>query len=283
MTDGGIFDRLLDDAAVFPPGNAPLTDAVADHLATRARPRGRFVGPFVCPAGRVEELAAALGSPAAAPPSGAPTDQPGALDLVLVGDGRSLADGVHAVLADDRLRLRAVEATAGAALPGGLPDDVAGVVEVGLDDGVAQRLRDLRRAGHRAKLRTGGLVAEAFPDEAALARALVACVASGVAMKLTAGLHSAVRHRDPVTGFEHHGFLNVLLALDAALEGAGPAAVAEVLGDGDGDRVARSVADLEPGQAARARRTLRSIGTCSIDEPLADLVALGLVDPGDVA
>ena len=39
--------------------------------------------------------------------------------------------------------------------------------------------------------------------------------------KCTAGLHNAVRHRAADTGFEHHGFLNVLLATRQAFDGAG--------------------------------------------------------------
>ena len=49
--------------------------------------------------------------------------------------------------------------------------------------------------------------------------------------KCTAGLHHAVRHRAADTGFEHHGFLNVLLAVAAALTGEDAGEVAAELAD----------------------------------------------------
>ena len=47
----GLFDELLgglcDDAALFPPGNLPLADAVPAHLAHLASEHRGLVGPFI--------------------------------------------------------------------------------------------------------------------------------------------------------------------------------------------------------------------------------------------
>ena len=99
-----------------------------------------------------------------------------------------------------------------------------------------------------------------------------------VAFKCTAGLHHAVRHADGDTGFEHHGFLNVLLAVAAALRGADPRDVAVVLCDQEAEDVAAQVASIGPEEAAMVRSLFTSFGTCSTDEPVADLAALGLAD-----
>ena len=52
-----LLDGLIDDAALFPPGNAPMPAAVAGAPASTARPSyAELVGPFLCPASRVGEL-----------------------------------------------------------------------------------------------------------------------------------------------------------------------------------------------------------------------------------
>ena len=43
--------QLIDDAALFPPGNAPMPAAVAAHRRHRAAAYRELVGPFLCPAG----------------------------------------------------------------------------------------------------------------------------------------------------------------------------------------------------------------------------------------
>ena len=128
--------------------------------------------------------------------------------------------------------------------------------------------------GHRAKLRTGGVRAALFPPPEELAAILRACVVRGVALKCTAGLHSAVRHTDPATGFTHHGFLNLLAACDALAAG-GPAAAAERwLRQDDAGAL---VGGWSPDRVARARAVFTSFGTCSVLEPVDDLIALGLL------
>jgi len=41
------YAALVDDAAIFPPGNAPLDAAVRDYLAHAGTPYAALVGPFV--------------------------------------------------------------------------------------------------------------------------------------------------------------------------------------------------------------------------------------------
>ena len=80
-----------------------------------------------------------------------------------------------------------------------------------------------------AKFRTGGLAAELFPTPVELAAVICACRDRQLPFKLTAGLHHAVRHNDPETGFTHHGFVNILAATLAAVDGAEVVDVAERL------------------------------------------------------
>jgi hypothetical protein len=137
----------------------------------------------------------------------------------------------------------------------------------------------LAGAGHRAKLRTGGLRADLFPSPTELAGTLAACVRRGTPLKCTAGLHNAVRHTDPKTGFPHHGFLNVLVAVDALAAGASALAAVDLLGEDDGTGLAAAVRTWPADRIARARGVFTSFGTCSVLEPVDDLVRLSLLSP----
>ena len=140
----------------------------------------------------------------------------------------------------------------------------------------------LRERGRR--LRTLGDVPD-HADHAAVrhrrdavgVRPLVAAVDAGLACKATAGLHHAVRHRDPLTGFDHHGFLNLLLAVSRAVQRAPDADVVRVLAiDDAGSLVGAARAVTEP--VARATRdVLVAYGSCSTADPVADLTALDLI------
>jgi hypothetical protein len=140
-----------------------------------------------------------------------------------------------------------------------LPWDAAG--RAGLDELRAWRGR---RPVH-AKFRTGGAV---VPPVDALAERIAACH-SGVplAFKCTAGLHSAVRHDGA------HGFLNVLVAAGTAARGGPVDEVAAALAETSGDRLVAAFGRLGTAGA------FQSFGSCSVDEPLADLVDLGLWSP----
>jgi hypothetical protein len=132
----------------------------------------------------------------------------------------------------------------------------------------------------RAKLRTGGATAAAFPTPAEVATFVVTCVALGLPFKATAGLHHPVRHESSVPGATEHGFLNLLAATRCALAGDAEATLAALATTHASDLDAASATfrgvggDIEPGQV---RATCRSIGTCSIAEPAGHLHDLGLV------
>ncbi|MEO5708608.1 MAG: hypothetical protein ABIQ59_02135, partial [Nocardioidaceae bacterium] len=129
-------------------------------------------------------------------------------------------------------------------------------------------LDEISLAGLRLKFRTGGVTADAFPSVAELAASIDAALDRETPFKCTAGLHDAVRHTDPETGFEHHGFLNVLLATRVALDG------------GDVEAALSSVtpaAELpSPESCASARRWFTSFGSCSVLDVREDLVDLDL-------
>jgi hypothetical protein len=275
-----LFTGLVDDAAVFPPGSATLPEAVAAHRRHRAAWYADLVGPLLLPASALPELPALLG----------PDEQ---LEIGVVGDVPiarlyQLRDQV-----DSRIRIRQVEAAVakrgedpqpGLAELVGLPahlDDADVYAEIPLTWGLLgalDRLAAERAAGKRiaAKFRTGGLAAELFPTPVELAAVIGACRDRKLPFKLTAGLHHAIRHIDPETGFTHHGFVNILAATAAGDAGAEVTEMAELLAATD---------PVPLVEAARSRRDQNrplwiGFGSCSVMEPLIDLVRLGLVNGG---
>ncbi|MFJ4096431.1 hypothetical protein ACIPYS_33065 [Kitasatospora sp. NPDC089913] len=270
-----LFQGLFDDAAVFPPGNLPVAEAVPAHLAHRAARYAEAVGPLLCGAGRLGELAAAAHAVGG-------TGSRLRVGLVLPGGSSELGPALTAaapfLVAGVELATRdAREAVA--ALDLLLPPDVPAAVELPREllrgDGLEEVLDVLVDSPYRAKFRTGGVVAGAFPDEAELAGFLTGCAQRGLPYKCTAGLHHAVRHTDPATGFEHHGFLNVLLA---AAE-TDPKAAADILAERSGEALAEAARSLTDRQVTVIRNSFTAFGTCSIAEPLDDLAALGLLSP----
>ena len=144
----------------------------------------------------------------------------------------------------------------------------AGETYVEVDPELASGLvEELARNGARLKLRCG----PAVPSVEALAAAIRACTEQSLPFKATAGLHHAVRQDG------QHGFVNLLAAAvfddeEAALSEEEPSAF-RVEGDAFRwrDRTA-SAAEIE-----RARELFVAFGSCSFDEPVDDLRALGLL------
>jgi hypothetical protein len=276
-----LFARLCDDAALFPPGNAPAAQAVLAHRAHKVSWYRDLVGPFLAAPKHLTGVAKAA------------RDHETLVQLALVvpdGPG-SLAGAVRATAGEPGIELVGVELACAAdgspaeaareavwALDRELPLGVGGVVEVRRGAGIAEALDVLAASSFRAKLRTGGTVAQAFPTEAELAEFIVGCVVRRLPFKCTAGLHEAVRHTDKATGFEHHGFLNILTATGAAVQGADAAVVASVLGVRSGPELVSALRQLTPDAVGRTRRAFTAYGTCSIAEPLADLVSFGALE-----
>jgi hypothetical protein len=278
-----LFARLVDDAAVFPPGSASVPDAVAGHRAHRAAWYAELVGPLLLP---VSALATAGGhlEPEERLAVGVIGDVPIDRLAAAVEDAERAAPRLAVTQVEAATAKRGEDPQPGIAhlleLAAGRPGiDV--YAEVPLTWGLLAALDTIagaREGGVRiaAKFRTGGLAAELFPTPVELAAVICACRDRGLPFKLTAGLHHALRHTDPETGFTHHGFLNILVGTAAAVDGAEVAEVAELLAATD------PVPLIEPARARRDgdRALWVGFGSCSMIEPLTDLIRLGLVNGG---
>jgi hypothetical protein len=141
-----------------------------------------------------------------------------------------------------------------------------------------------------AKVRCGGKTADAFPTPEEVALVVAACREQGIPFKATAGLHHPFRHLDTATGFTQHGFLNVVgAAILGRARGLDEETLATLLADDapghfelSPDRFRWQGVSVRADEIEDARRDLFvAYGSCSIDEPVEDLVALGVLLSGD--
>jgi hypothetical protein len=129
-----------------------------------------------------------------------------------------------------------------------------------------------------AKVRTGGLSADATPAPETLAAFLCGAAARRLPFKATAGLHHPIRST-------MHGFLNVFVAATFAWLGMDEATVTQLLNETDpqafkflDDGLRWREWRASTAEVAEARRDFaHSFGSCSFEEPLDDLRTLGLV------
>jgi hypothetical protein len=275
-----LFRHLVDDAAMFPPGELPLAQAVAAHREHRQAEYADLVGPFVCTDENLMKVAAEARA------TGGPLE----VSVVITGGAGGIEPAVRygdrsadVVVKAIEVRLRAEDDLSRNALRvvracDDCLDEENAFVEIGLDGAWERALDVVADAGYAAKLRTGGLDPSLFPTAEQIAAFITACLDREVAFKCTAGLHNAVRHTAADTGFEHHGFLNVLLATRASLDGSSQDEQAAILESRDGETLAAKALELSEDQAVSTRRWFTSFGSCSIDEPRHDLTTLGLLE-----
>jgi hypothetical protein len=289
---GALMAGLIDYAGLFPPAGLAMGQAVAAYAAHRRGAERWILARFVVPVARLAEFEAALASLA---PEGRGEGEwilSGLLGADVAGDARTAAafNERHrgaAAIRSVEVRVDSVAQIQAARVA--VPGSLALFCELPLRGDLRWLLAAVRSMDARAKVRTGGVTAADIPAPEAVLRFLDACAGIRIPFKATAGLHHAVRGEQGLT-YEPggpratlFGCLNVLLAA-AALWERRPRAEAQrllesqdagalVLGDGavewEGSRF--------PADAlGRVRREFAlSIGSCSFDEPVGEIRALG--------
>lgn len=279
---------VVDYAGLFPPAALEMPAAVAEYAAARANGDAWMLGRFVLPAARLGEFADAR-------PRGAVATDAWALSAIVrdrTAADRQAVDTFNAWSHDLGAAVDTVE---------GKPVSLDGIdwlaetyrgradlfVEVPGDES-ARWLERAKACGVKAKVRTGGLTADAFPSPAALIAFIDAALRLGVPFKATAGLHHAVRGSYPLTyaadaaSAPMYGYLNVLLATAARAAGMPLEAAASLLEASDAAELRFTDQAVEWGGravpiaalAAVRSQHLVSFGSCSFREPVDELQPL---------
>lgn len=136
------------------------------------------------------------------------------------------------------------------------------------------------------KLRTGGVTADAFPESEKVAFVIHELLDRNIPMKCTAGLHHPLRHFNESVNTKMHGFFNVFgCGIIAYTHNMSHLEMVKMLDDESASNFKFSEDYFEWNNyritldeiAAGREEFMMSYGSCSFDEPLEDLKALGLL------
>lgn len=281
---------VIDYAGLFPPASLDMDAAVRNFAAYSKSEYAGWLGRFVVPVSRLAEF------------ENAAIETPEAWRLsVLVGadlasDLESIRQfnqrhGDRAKPPIDSIEIKAVTPEEIRANADFIPSGLAAYFEIPIHSDPQPLISALSESGARAKVRTGGVTAEAFPSGAELAEFLARCAECDLPFKATAGLHHPIRSIHPLTYEPEsasalmHGFLNLFLAATFAQNGMSVRLIEQLI-----EERSPAAFSFESGaviwrghQVVRAHlRNTRSLfalsfGSCSFDEPVEDLKRIGLL------
>jgi hypothetical protein len=298
--------HVIDYAGLFPPAGLDMRTAVANFASYLESADSWMLGRFIVPLRRAGELAEAKTAIAPAAtwqvsilcglPSQHDTEQLVNIVKESARAGCSVTSIEAAAKNGDEIRQCIASLPRRSALHGSAPaqdalDNIAMFIEIPLDAHVRENLAAILAGGCFAKVRTGGITADAFPPAATLAEFILSSAQNGVRWKATAGLHHPIRGSYRLT-YEAgsprgtmYGYLNVLLAaamaFDVAVSGS-PAGIGRLIAVLEETSVAAfgiGAKEITYGgktfaaeTLARMRRAgMASFGSCSFTEPVEEI------------
>lgn len=291
-----LLDSLVDYAGLFPPAGENMRQAIDAYASYLSGPDRNALGRFIVPFSRLKEFESAASEFLPREPG----REPWKLSVIATGDISAAALEMasfnrrhsqnttvgSAVI--DVVELKAASPAEIELQRSRIPGSLMTYFEIPLDGDLPALFKSLARATARAKIRTGGVTADAFPSAESVSNFLVAAHREGVPFKATAGLHHPVRGAYRLT-YESgsptgimYGFLNVFLA--ATIVGAGGARddAFAILEESDSSAFSFSDDaivwrghrfDVEQIRASRAEFAM-SFGSCSFREPVDELAVL---------
>ncbi|MBV9240967.1 MAG: hypothetical protein JO314_03070 [Acidobacteria bacterium] len=289
-----LLEGAVDYAGLFPPSAVSMSEAVINYATYRNSNYSWMLGRFVVTSARLDEfyehaedfisrdagnawrLAVIIGD-----------DFAKTIDQIRDFNART-HDGVICDVVEYKVATRGEIENAAHSVP----QEITAYFELPLDNDLPELVAAVATSGQRAKIRTGGVTADAFPKSNEIVRFVRTCSAANVLFKATAGLHHPIRCYRPLT-YEAdapkgtmHGFLNLFLMSGFARKGYKPNLLEEVMEEEfaevftfDSSGITwRGEYTLNPWQVAATRQFgIQAFGSCSFDEPVADLRRLGIL------
>ena len=314
--------KLIDYAGLFPPAKLPLNEALPNYLKYLNGEYSRMLANFIIPAKMLGELNDLIKSSGRVDPlhfsvlgSSGETEEEFLNNLKndIEEWKKFLANNPGAVTKFYEVKLPLEIITTQEAeeigrfigvvseeITGSFGSDVILFFEATPDEGTTTdewktdtdaviegiKMHNLTKNNAGYKLRTGGVIASAFPLPEQVAFAIKHCLNRQIAMKCTAGLHHPVRHFNEEVRTRMHGFINIFGAGAIAIRhNISESEMIKMLEEEDPnafeftddsfvwDKYTVSLEDIQYSRES----LLISSGSCSFDEPIEDLQKLNLL------
>lgn len=289
-----LLSDIIDYAGLFPPSQVSMSEAVLNYATYKNSNYSWMLSRFVLPAARLDEFLESA--------KDFISRDSGDVWRLSVLAGEDIYDTLRRIeefnaknssrVVGDVLEVRATTESKIENTVNALPPDLTAYFEIPIDDRLADLISALAIRGQKAKVRTGGVSADAFPPSKSIIRFIRTCLAANVPFKATAGLHHPVRCFKPLTYEANapqgtmNGFLNMFLTTAFARYGFKPAVLEEIFEDESAANFTfdesgawwRNEHFLNNSQLERVRQmNIISFGSCSFTEPIEDLQDLNLL------
>jgi hypothetical protein len=295
-----LLEGLIDYAGLFPPAALDMRTAARKYAEYREGEYRWALGRFIVPVARLDEFEKA--AEGILPDGGWEGNDFWRLSALGGGDLsfdlNRIAEFNQIHLAPDSSAaiIDTIEIKAG--LAGDIedamrltPENLTPYFEIPISGDPSGLIRSIAEMGARAKIRTGGVTADAFPSSFDLARFIKICAEEDAPFKATAGLHHPLRSVNRLTyapdsaSAMMHGFLNVFLAAAFAQGGMDVDRLVELLEEKSPESIqfdsgCATWRDemVVRGQLRNSRSLLAiAFGSCSFEEPIEDLKKIGLL------
>lgn len=289
-----LLNEIVDYAGLFPPAGLDLTTVAENYARYRQSAARWMLARIVIPSGRLDELAENAPISPGADPWRVSALVPG-IDAPDDGFKRAIQSIENFNQKQPQILVDAIEVKCPAVdhapqIAAHVPNTIRAFLEVPHHEDPQEHLLAIKETQTTfAKIRTGGVTDDLIPSVDEVARFIYCCGQNDVGMKATAGLHHPMRdefnltYEDDSPRGTMHGFLNVFVSTLLAFTGAELEVIQRVMNS-------RSVADfvfteqhVQFGKYAVTAEQVRDIrnnkaisfGSCSFEEPVADLRALG--------
>lgn len=271
---------LFDYAGLYPPASLGMPSAANNYLEYSRGKHAQALGHFIINLDRIDELRSVAGQAL----------ESFKLSVIATEetDWSALTAQIDAGISFHAIEIKCSEPSIIERIARQVPAGLIAYFEVPIDVS-KPALQAILTAGARAKLRSGGVVPDAFPSVEELAQILKALADLRLSFKATAGLHHPLRSQHPLTYQPQgptgvmHGFLNVAAAAALVHFGGSVHDAELILAEEDpaawqvnADSLHWRDRSWTIDQLATLRRQFfTGIGSCSFDEPIHDLESLG--------